>query len=204
MSTQTGNHPEDKDIVDHVLRGDHAAFGRIIKNTEGLVAAIVCKMVPGTEDRKDIAQEVYLKAFHKLAGFKFQCKLSTWIGQIAYNTCLSWLDKKKLVLPDPSFGDNENHEDPLDSLSNRQVDLFASKTVSRLFEKQRSAIINAAMEKLSPVYKTMIHLYHQQELSYTEMAELTSLPEGTVKSYLFRARKALKDQLLLHYKKEEL
>ena len=204
MSTQTGNHPEDKDIVNHVLRGDHAAFGRIIKNTEGLVAAIVCKMAPGAEDRKDIAQEVYLKAFHKLAGFKFQCKLSTWIGQIAYNTCLSWLDKKKLVLPDPSFGDSDSHEDPLDSLSNRQVDLFASKTVSLLFEKQRSAIINAALEKLSPVYKTMIHLYHQQELSYTEMAELTSLPEGTVKSYLFRARKALKDQLLLHYKKEEL
>ena len=117
MSTQTGNYPEDKDLVNHVLRGDHAAFARIIKNTEALVAAIVYKMIPNQEDRKDIAQDVYLKAFHKLAGFKFQCKLSTWMGQIAYNTCLSWLEKKKLVLPQGPYGDNDSNEDPLDCSS---------------------------------------------------------------------------------------
>ncbi len=204
MSTQTGNYPEDKDLVNHVLRGDHAAFARIIKNTEALVASIVYKMIPNQEDRKDIAQDVYLKAFHKLAGFKFQCKLSTWMGQIAYNTCLSWLEKKKLVLPQGPYGDNDSNEDPLDNLSNRQANLFEHPSAARLLEKQRSAIINAAIDRLSPVYKTIVSLYHQQELSYAEIAELTSLPEGTVKSYLFRARKALKDHLLLHYKKEEL
>lgn len=204
MSTQTGNYPEDKDLVNHVLRGDHAAFALIIKNTEALVASIVYKMIPGPEDRKDIAQDVYLKAFHKLAGFKFQCKLSTWIAQIAYNTCLSWLEKKKLVLPEGVRGDNDGQGDPLDHLSNRRANLFDQPSAAPLLEKQRSAIINAAIDQLSPVYKTIVSLYHQQEFSYAEIAEMTSLPEGTVKSYLFRARKALKDHLLLQYKKEEL
>lgn len=204
MSIQTGNYPEDKDLVNHVLRGDHAAFARIIKNTEALVASIVYKMIPNQEDRKDIAQDVYLKAFHKLASFKFQCKLSTWIGQIAYNTCFSWLEKKKLVLPEGPYAGNDGNEDPLDMLSSRQANLFNHPSAVSLFEKQRSAIINAAIDQLSPVYKTIVSLYHQQELSYAEIAELTSLPEGTVKSYLFRARKALKDHLLLHYKKEEI
>lgn len=204
MSTQTGNYPEDKDLVNHVLRGDHAAFARIIKNTEALVASIVYKMIPNQEDRKDIAQDVYLKAFHKLAGFKFQCKLSTWMGQIAYNTCLSWLEKKKLVLPQGPYADSDSHEDPLDHLSNRQTNLFDHPSAAPLLEKQRSAIINDAIDSLSPVYKTIVSLYHQQELSYADIAELTSLPEGTVKSYLFRARKALKDYLLSQYKKEEL
>ena len=99
MNQHIGNNPTDKHLVDRVLRGDTRAFGTIIKNTEGLVAQIVFKMIPVVEDRKDLAQDIYLKIFHNLAGFKFQSKLSTWIAQITYNACLSWIEKKKLVLP---------------------------------------------------------------------------------------------------------
>ena len=204
VSTQTGIHAEDKDLVDHVLRGDRAAFGSIIKNTEGLVAAIVGKMIPDTGERKDLAQDIYLKAFHKLDGFKFHAKLSTWIGQIAYNTCLSWLEKKKLVLPGSVGREDQNNETMLDTMSSKHTDLFQHKPAAQLLEKQRAAIIAAAIERLSPVYKTLVMLYHQEELSYAAIAAITSLPEGTVKSYLFRARKALKDDLLSQYKKDEL
>jgi RNA polymerase sigma factor (sigma-70 family) len=60
------------------------------------------------------------------------------------------------------------------------------------------------IDKLSPIHKTLITLYHNEEMSYEEIAQVTQLPEGTLKSYLFRARKALKNSLLQHYKKEEL
>lgn len=204
MSTQTGNHVADKDLVTHVLRGDQAAFGTIIKNTEGLVASIVCKMIPDTEARKDLAQDIYLKAFHKLAGFKFQCKLSTWIAQIAYNTCFSWLEKKKLVLPGSLEEGGDSNEAVLEQMSSKLNDRLQHSAELLVFEKQRSVIINAAVERLNPVFRTLITLYHQQELSYTAIAEIMDLPEGTVKSYLFRARKALKEDLLVYYKKEEL
>jgi RNA polymerase sigma factor (sigma-70 family) len=65
-------------------------------------------------------------------------------------------------------------------------------------------IVYAAIEKLSPLLKTLITLYHNEDLSYTEIQQITKLPEGTIKSYLFRARKALKNDLLQHYKREEI
>ena len=85
-------------LVKRVLHGDTNAFSTI-KNTEGLVTQIVYKMIPNSEDRKDIAQEVYLKTFQNLKSFRFQSKISTWIAQITYNTCLNFLDKKNLYFP---------------------------------------------------------------------------------------------------------
>ena len=110
MNQTIGNNPADKHLVDRVLRGDTRAFGIIIKNTEALVAQIVFKFVPVAEDRKDLVQDVYLKVFHNLGGFKFKSKLSTWIAQITYNACLSWVEKKKPILPGNLHEEDDDFE----------------------------------------------------------------------------------------------
>jgi RNA polymerase sigma factor (sigma-70 family) len=205
VNYKTGNILDERHLAEMVLRGDTNAFGAIIKSTEGLVAQIVFRMIGNTEDRKDIAQDVYLKAFSKLGGFKFQSKLSTWIGQIAYNTCLNYLEKKKLVLlPASNHGEEENREEALETLMNRQAYHVNSETENLIFQKELSGILLVETENLPPMYKTLITLYHQEELSYEEISQITGLPSGTVKSYLFRARKALKENILAKYKKEEL
>ncbi|HMH31666.1 MAG TPA: sigma-70 family RNA polymerase sigma factor [Puia sp.] len=204
MNNNIGNHPADQLLVNKVLNGDTHAFGEIIKNTEGLVAQIMFKMIPNTEDRKDIAQDIYLKAYSKLSGFRFQSKLSTWIGQITYNTCLNWLERKKLLLPgDLHSGKDTEHE------TGTVAHTWDQHTVgcepeTLILRKELSAMLQAGIHLLSPVYKTLIILYHQEELSYEEIVTITGLPEGTVKNYLFRARKALREGLLLKYKREEL
>ena len=192
----------DKQLVDTVLNGDNHAFGLIIKNTERLVAQIVFKMISDPEDRKDIAQDIYLKTYKKLPTFKFQSKLSTWIAQISYNTCLDYLRKKKLLLPGDSYEGNENEDDVLDRINNSYGPGQVTNDI--IFQKDLSAILKAEIAKLSPVYNAMITLYHQEELSYEEIGQITGLPAGTVKNYLFRARKALRETLLLNYKKEDL
>ena len=96
MYNQNENSLADQLLVKKVLAGDTNAFKIIIEKTEGLVTQIIFKMIPASEDRKDIAQDVYLKAFQKLVTFRFQSKLSTWIGQITYNTCVNHLQKKKV------------------------------------------------------------------------------------------------------------
>src|SRR5690348_15612938 len=98
VNNYTEQAPDDKLLVHRTLGGDARAFGIIVKNTEKLVAQIVYKMIPVEEDRKDLAQDIYLKAYKRLNTFKFQAKLSTWIAQIAYNTCYDWLEKKKYTL----------------------------------------------------------------------------------------------------------
>ena len=203
MNYKNENNLADQLLVDKVLHGDTNAFKTIMKNTEGLVAQIIFKIIPGAEDRKDIAQDIYLKAFQKLGSFKFQSKLSTWVAQIAYNTCINHLEKKKLILHDNNNDGKESDDETLEKQNNK-IDLFSNETEKLIFKKELSEILKNEIDRLSPVYKTLITLYHNEELNYSEIAAITELPEGTVKNYLFRARKTLRDNLLLTYKKEAL
>ena len=203
MEYKNENNVADQPLVERVLRGDTNTFNTIIKNTQGLVTQIIFKMIPGAEDRKDLAQDVYLKTFKKLESFKFQSKLSTWIGQIAYNTCVNHLEKKKLLLIENNNDDSESDDETLEIMNNKTNPL-SNETEKIIFKKELSEILKKEIDKLSPVYRTLITLYHNEELNYSEIAEITELPEGTVKNYLFRARKTLRNNLLLTYKKEAL
>lgn len=204
MSENQKNIQTDQYLIDKVLGGDTNAFAVIIKNTEGLVAQIIFKMINRAEDRKDIAQDVYLKAFKSLPGFRYQSKLSTWIGQISYHTCLSYLEKKKLVLTDHWYDNSEPDEDSNELSGGKSLLSYTNQTEKDIFQRELTEILREEIDLLSPLHKTLITLYHNEELSYDEIAQITQLPEGTVKSYLFRARKSLRDKLLSKYKKEEL
>ena len=201
MNPYLGNNPEDKQLIEQVLRGNHRAFATLIGNTEHLVAQIVFKMIPVAEDRKDLAQDIYLKVFRNLAGFKFQSKFSTWVARIAFNTCLTWIDKKKPVYPG-NLTEKETIPATSEALYNTPVNASSSET--RIFNKETAFIVGKEIEKLPPVYKTLIILFHQESMTYEELSQITGLAEGTVKSSLFRARKILKENLLMKYEKEAL
>lgn len=189
--TSTGNSDTDKYLVNRILGGDTPAFAIIIKNTESLVAQIVYRMINNPVDRKDLAQDIYLKVFNNLPGFKFQSKLSTWIAQVAYHACFDYLRKRKLILPD-DMTEEETEGGRIE------------ETIFSLEQKELVSILQKGIEQLPPVYQTLITLYHKEEMSYTEITQITGLPEGTVKSYLFRARKTLKENLVLKYQKEDI
>ncbi len=193
------NNLSDKFLVEKVLGGDSKTFDIIIKNTENLVAQIVFKTINNAEDRKDVAQDIYLKVYNNLPHFRFQSKLSTWVAQIAYNTCFNFLEKKKLIFVGDSF--DQAKSETQNTEINRSEEFDSEKFI---FQGERSDILKNAIDALSPIYKTLITLYHNEAMSYTEIAQITHLPEGTLKNYLFRARKALKENLLLTYKKEDL
>jgi RNA polymerase sigma-70 factor (ECF subfamily) len=203
MNSVTDNNQEDQFLVSRVISGDTDAFRLIIKKTEGLVAQIVFKMIPNNEDRKDIAQDVYLKAFQSLSGFRFQSKISTWIAHIAYNSCLNFLEKKKLILPS-NYSDGEFTDDEILEMIGNKNRQLVNETENILFHKELSEILKTEIGRLSVLYRTLITLYHNEELSYAEIAQITDLPEGTIKNYLFRARKILRENILLTYRKEAL
>ena len=202
VNLSDNNISADRALVNRVLSGENAAFRLIIKGTEGLVGQLVFKMVHTTADRKDLVQDIYLKVFQHLGNFRFESKLSTWVGQIAYHTCLGYLEKKKLILLD-NLTDEHTH-DTLINTNNTIFDPFENETESRILKQELGSILQAEVDKLSPLLKTLITLYHTEELTYAEIGEITKLPEGTVKSYLFRARRALREGLLKNYKREAL
>lgn len=177
----------DKLIVTKILNGNIQDFAVVVKSTEKLVAHIVRKMVSGEDDQKDLVQEIYLKAYQNLASFRFQSKLSTWIGNIAYNTTVNYLQKKKIPIVELTT----NMEDHLVAAENPESDTIKTEAVD---------ILTAALGRLPPLYRTLITLYHLEELPNKEISEITNLPEGTIKSYLHRARRILKDNIHHHYK----
>lgn len=191
----------DKELIKRILEGDAQVFKLLISNTQGLVLQIIYKMISNPEDRKDLTQEVYLKIYAKLASFKFKSKLSTWIGAICYNTCLNFLEKKNIPILNVV---DEDGKEAWETIEAKTYGSFDNQTERYIFRKDRAQILANEIEKLPPLYKTLITLFHQEELSYKEIAKITSLPEGTLKNYLYRARKQLKKNLLVNYKKEDL
>lgn len=174
------------------------AFKQLINETEALVAHLAFKMIPVAADRKDIAQEVYLKAYHSLPNFRFQSKLSTWIGQIAYNTCLHYLQKKKPVLLECFLERNDND---IENLTNEFTE---NEAETRLLANELNETMSRAIQQLPALQQTLIGLFYHQELSLAEISGITNLPEGTIKSHLFRARQQLKQILLRMQKREEI
>lgn len=176
------NHLSDKVIVTNILNGKIQDFAVVVKSTEKLVTQIVRKMTPIEDNQKDLIQEIYLKAYQNLSSFQFKSKLSTWIANIAYNTTINYLKKKKI---------------PIIEIENTNDSKFIVTETPELetIQKETLEILTQEINKLPLLYKTLITLYHLEELSNKEIAEITNLPEGTIKSYLSRARKILKDNI---------
>lgn len=186
---------DSKLLVKKTLAGNKKAFESIIQQHQRLVSHIVFRMVPNQAEREDICQDVFVKVYQHLEDFQFGSKLSTWIAKIAYNTCLNYLEKKKVLLFDDISGDDRS----LESLPGNTVapDRLAE-------EKQTSSLLRKEIRKLPVHYRIIITLYHLDQMSYNEIAEIMELPQGTVKSHLFRARKLLKERLTSKYQPEDL
>ena len=184
----------DHELINRINAGDTAAFGLIIEDYKRLVYNIVFRLVQNQKDVEDLCQDVFVKAYRNLANFQFQSKLSTWIGTIAYNTSINYLKKKRVLLKE-DISDETNVEYPGEHDNSPQENTENSDISIRL---------KSEIENLPVQFRTILSLYHLEEMSYAEIADITKLPEGTVKSYLFRARKLLKERLLDKYEKEEL
>lgn len=184
---------DDKALVSQVLSGDRQAFRVLIKQHERLVGHMIARLIGQQEDREELCQDVFLKVYEKLGEFTFQSKLSTWIATIAYRHGINHLRKKKIEIRE--LPDEENYREQF----------ISSENVEENFsEHQLDGIVMNLIDQLPPQYKAILTMYHVQEMSYPEMVEITGLPEGTVKNYLFRARQLLKESVKKYLGKEEV
>lgn len=200
-----GHLKSETEFVKKILDGDLNAFRILVDKYQNLVVHVVFRLISRQEDLEEICQEVFIKVFKNLAGFKFQSKLSTWIGKIAYTTAINYLRKYKIEYNNDQTRLNvrsESEEETYNPLETIHSDI---PNPLEAIEKQELAIlIQKKIEQLPAPYQTIITLYHLDQMSYQEIAEIMELPEGTVKSYLFRGRKKLKDLLVLELEGETI
>ena len=186
---------DDANIIEKVLSGDKNAFQQFVETYQKLVAHIVFRMVPAVQDREDVCQEVFIKIYRNLSGFKHKSKLSTWVARIARNTALNHLEKKKL----PAYDDLTPEDNSIEDVPSE-----VETPLAQIERADTSEIVRRELAQLPVKYREVLTLYHLDNMSYEEIAEITDLPPGTVKSHLFRGRKYLKDRILSKYSKKEL
>lgn len=169
---------EERSLVKQVLAGNQVALQLLIRQYQKLVTHMVWRLVKNKEDREEVCQDVFIKVYDSLSTFKFDSKLSTWIATIAYRMSLNHLKK---------FNRNKETEDL------ELVEFKLESSFNGVEEADFAKFIHQLIEQLPDTYKTILTLYHMEGFSYPEIVKVTGLPEGTVKSYLFRARKKLKE-----------
>lgn len=181
---------DEKELIPRILHGDMKAFEVLVTQYQGLVFHVVNRIINTQEDKEDICQEVFIKVHQHLRRFEYKSRLSTWIARIAYLTAINYSKKY-------SSGNTVSHPEDIENYS------FTHEHPGHLLDKKDvTAYINRLIAQMPEQYRTVLTLYHLNEFSYQEIEEITGFPEGTVKSYLFRGRKLLKDKLGVYLKNE--
>jgi RNA polymerase sigma-70 factor (ECF subfamily) len=181
---------DEKLLVNEILSGNRKAFVRLVKQYEALVLHIVTPLIGVNENREDICQDVFIKVFENLPAFQFRSKLGTWIGNIAYNACINFLQKKRNVtLSDLITGYNSEPDGETWFDNTRDSEISPEDIV---IKKEETGKLVKAIDRLPEIQRSILLLFHQDELSIEEISKVMEMPVNTVKSHLFRARLALK------------
>ncbi|MGC3944126.1 MAG: sigma-70 family RNA polymerase sigma factor [Chryseolinea sp.] len=174
---------DDRDLVRRIQDGDMHAFRFLIRQHERLVLHMVARVIGNESEREELCQDVFLKVYNSLGSFSFQSKLSTWIATIAYRHALNHLRRRKMLMME------------LPSDESTAVFIEAETPEKTVSEMDLNDHVRKLIERLPMQYRTIVNLYHLEEMSYAEIGAIMELPEGTVKSYLFRARALLKENI---------
>ena len=181
------SHAEDRALVDAVLSGRTGAFEQLVLQYQKLCWHVIYRMVRHGEDTQDLCQEAFLRVHQYLHQYRNESALKSWVAQVAYSVAKRHLERKRIPLAEP-FADAEGLS-PLD----RICDDFDIEAAS--IESQSAGHLHEAIDCLPPLQRTILTLYHLDEMPIAEIAVITGLAEGTIKSHLFRSRKQLRDTL---------
>lgn len=177
----------DRELVRAVLANAPGAFERLVREYQGLCWHIIQRMVRHPEDTRELCQETFLRVHRYLHQYRHESALKSWIGQVAYSMAKRHLERKRIPLvEDDGEGDGA-------SLLERVADRFDLEAASA--DEQVVGHLHAAIEALPPLQRTILTLYHLDEVPIGEIASITGLAEGTIKSHLFRSRARLRERL---------
>lgn len=185
----------DQDLVLLCLRGDERAARELVERFQRPVFSLVYRMVRDRELAEDLSQEVFVRTFHNLERYDRSYRFSSWLFKIAYNLTVDHLRRKNL--PTISM-----HGSPDAVTAERQeatsLTIASSEELpdDLLEAKELADHLEEAIDVLRPEYRTAILLRHVEGRAYEEIAEIMEIPLGTVKTYIFRARRELRDALL--------
>ncbi|MCX8064537.1 MAG: RNA polymerase sigma factor [Candidatus Hydrogenedentes bacterium] len=168
-------HISDVELVKKAQKGDLDAFSELVRKYQTIVYNLAYRFMRDKNLAEDMAQESFVKAYKHLSGFRGDCAFATWLYRVTCTVCITELNRRKrhnefeLQSNIPETGYEEKHSD-----------------------KEIAEKIRECVKHLPPKYATVITLYYLNGMAYEEIAEVMDIPVGTLKTWMFRARKQLR------------
>lgn len=186
-------HREDNHYINEVIAGNTASFAVLINRHKDLVFTIVMNITHNREDAEEVAQDVFLKAFQKLATFRKESSFQTWLYRIAYNEAISKVRKNKVKLLDLE-----------EEITGNIPDEEMEEDVAGMDEQEQKLVITRILDKLPEIDRVLVSLFYLENQPVTEISEVTGLGESNVKVRLHRVRKKIYSDLQQILKKRTL
>ena len=179
----------DVELIAHAIRGREDGCEELVRRYQRPIIGYVFRMLGDYDASLDVTQEVFLKVYNSLTRYSSEYKFSTWLYRIAHNAAIDHMRRNPLV------SQSLETESP-DGTYQLQIESPRPSPEQDREQSEWRTEIDSVIRKLPAAYRELIVLRHRQDLSYDEIAEVTSLPLGTVKNRLFRAREMMRDILI--------
>lgn len=171
----------DNDLVRRVLAGEVEAYGTIVARHQARVFYLGLKFLRRSEDAEDFAQEVFIRAYEKLASFQGGVPFAAWLHRIAFNLAVNKYHLKK------------RQAQPVST-----VDLLPDSSYSpehRFLSEELAEWVRKTLHKIPEIYHVLIRMHFFEGLSYPEISRALQMPVNTIKSYIFRAKELIRQRL---------
>jgi len=174
----------DFELINAVLAGKQEFFAELVNRYKNLVYSIILRQTRDTEEAHDLSQDVFLKIYRNLSKYSPEFKFSTWVMRITSNHIIDARRRKKF--------ETVSYEEFTENGGN-----FASTSSpeAEIIQRDQTERIGKIVSELPEMYKIPVVLYHQEGLSYQEIAEKIGEPLSKIKNRIFRGRKMLKTLL---------
>ena len=183
QSAGSTSRAEDLALVERCRNGDLAAFETIYRAHSGRLYSVACRMLGNPTDAEDLLQEIFLAAHRKLASFRGEAALGTWLYRLAMNLCLDHLRSRAA-----RAGQVTDALDDEPAMADTGTRKLAERTVAKMD-------LERAMAQLPDGCRTAFVLHDVEGLEHREVAELLGIAEGTSKSQVHKARLRLRAML---------
>ena len=179
---------EDLSLIQQAVKGDQQAFQTLLGQQQGLIYSLCYRMLGNTAEAEDATQEVFVKLWENLNAYQSENKLSTWLYKIASNYCLDKLKKEKVKRL---------------YMDRKGVTEIANNTVNETMFTELSQAIQALSGRLPAKQRMVFVLAVMEHQSIAEIAVVTNMNKGQVKSNLYYARQQMSAMLKKYYSEKQ-
>ncbi|TWT88194.1 ECF RNA polymerase sigma factor SigW [Pseudobythopirellula maris] len=177
--------PDDGPLIDATLAGDSEAYGNLVRRHQERLFQSLLRITGSAEEAEDVAQEAFVQAFVKLETFQRTARFYTWLYRIAFNLAVS-KSRKRRPRVSLSVVQEASGLEPIDE---------GCAPDAPLAQGERAELLREAIAEMADDHREVLLLREFEGCDYQQIAEALSVPVGTVRSRLFRARMHLREKL---------